>query len=300
MTHPGVEMIRTLVAEAGMGTGTLVEQREALDRGAASSAPPRGVRVRRADLGGRPAEWIHPDGGRDDAVVLYLHGGGYCLGSPGTHRDLAARLAVATGATVVSLDYRLAPEHPFPAAVDDACAAYRGLVAGGTPPGRVAVAGDSAGGGLTVATLLALRSAGVPLPAAAVCLSPWVDLTQTAPTFESLAGEDPMVTKDGLDEMADAYLAGTDPRSELASPLFAGNLGGLPPVHIEVGACEVLLDDSLRLADRIRQDGGEATVTVWPELVHVFQVFPGSMVPEADESVAAVGHFLTGRLGPPD
>lgn len=300
MTHPGVEMIRTFMADAGLGAGTLVERRDALDRGAASSEPPRGVRVRRAELGGRRAEWIHPDGGRDDAVVLYLHGGGYCIGSLDTHRDLAARLAVATGTTVVTLDYRLAPEHPFPAAVDDACAAYRELVEGGTPPGRIAVAGDSAGGGLTIAMLVALRSEGLPLPAAAVCLSPWVDLTQTAPTFESLAGEDPMVTKEGLDEMADAYLAGADPRSELASPLFAESLGGLPPVHIEVGACELLLDDSRRLADRIRVDGGSATVTVWPELVHVFQAFPGSMVPEADESVAAVGHFIADRLGPTD
>ncbi len=298
MTHPGVEIIRAFVAEAGMGSGSLVDQREALNLAASSSEAPEGVGVRATSLGGRPAEWISPDGGAEGAAVLYLHGGGYCIGSLATHRDLAARLALSTGVPVVTLDYRLAPEHPFPAAVHDACAAYHGLLDLGTPAERIAIAGDSAGGGLTVATLLALRAEGTPLPAAAACLSPWVDLTQTAPSVTTMAGLDPMLTKEGLDQMAAAYLAGSDPVDELASPVFAERLGGLPPVHIEVGACELLLDDSLRLAERIRAEGGTATVTVWPELVHVFQAFPGSLVPEADESVAAVGSFLAERLRP--
>ena len=166
--------------------------------------------------------------GADDAVVLYLHGGGYCIGSLATHRPLAGRIALASGCRVVTLDYRLAPEHPFPAAVDDACAAYRDLLAGGSAPHRLAVAGDSAGGGLAVALLLALRAAGTPLPAAAVCLSPWTDLTQSSPAYDERGDHDPMVSKAGLDEMAAAYLGDTDPRTPLASPLF-GDLGGLPP-----------------------------------------------------------------------
>ena len=209
----------------------------------------------------------------------------------------ASRIALATGCPVAMLDYRLAPEHPFPAAVDDAAAAYRDLLSLGIRPERMAIAGDSAGGGLTVATLLALRAAGDPLPAAAVCLSPWVDLTQSSPAYRNLADVDPMVSKSGLDLMAGAYLGGVDPRTELASPLFAADLGGLPPVRIEVGEYEVLIDDATGLADRMREAGVDVTLMVWPELIHVFQAFPGSVIPEADQSIDAVGSFLAGHLG---
>ena len=298
MTHPGVDAIRAFIGESGVPAGSITEQRAAMEQVLTSSKPPEGVTIRDANLAGRVAEWIHPDGGRDDAAVLYLHGGGYCLGSIATHRELAARLSVAAGCPVAVIDYRLAPEHPFPAAVDDACAAYGEIVAAGTGPERIAIAGDSAGGGLTVATLLALRAGGTPLPAAAVCLSPWVDLTQTAPTYRTMADLDPMVSKEGLDLMAAAYLGGADARAELASPLFADDLGGLPPMLVEVGEHEVLLDDSLRLADGIRAAGGSVTVTVWPELIHVFQAFPGSLVPEADQSIVTIGSFISGHLGP--
>ena len=255
-----------------------------------------GVAVLPVRLAGRDGERIVPDGLSPSSVVLYLHGGGYCIGSLASHRGLASRIAVASGCTVVTLDYRLAPEHHFPDAVDDATAAYRELLADGADPRSVAIAGDSAGGGLTMATLLALRRAGSPLPAAAVCLSPWVDLTQSSGSYERLAALDPMITKEGLDEMATAYLAGADAREELASPLLAEDLSGLPPVMIEVGANELLLDDSTELARRIAAAGGEATLTVWPDLIHVFQAFPGPLIPEADESIAAVGAFLAARL----
>jgi acetyl esterase/lipase len=302
MSHPGVDLIRSFLTDSGLslGASTILEQRAAMEGMAASSELPEGVRIRRSALGGCQAEWISPDDAPGDsgdgAVVLYLHGGGYCIGSLDTHRGLAARIALATGCTVVTIAYRLAPEHRFPGALEDACAAYQELLTAGRRPGRIAIAGDSAGGGLTVATVLALRSDRTPLPAAMACLSPWVDLTQSAPTYESLADVDPMVSKEGLDVMAAAYLGETDAHSELASPLFADNLGDLPPVLIEVGEHEVLLDDSLRLAERIRADGGSVTLTVWPELIHVFQAFPGPLVPEADQSITAIGSFLAGHL----
>jgi phosphinothricin tripeptide acetyl hydrolase len=264
---------------------------------ASGAAAPDGIRVRSGTLGGVRAEWLTPVGVETDATVLYLHGGGYCIGSLDTHRPLAGRIAAATGRTVITLDYRLAPEDPFPAALDDAVSAYCELLASGTQPPRLAIAGDSAGGGLTVATLLALRAEGTPLPAAAVGLSPWVDLTQTAPSFDTRATVDPMVSRAGLQVMASAYLGSADPRTPLASPLFAEDLGGLPPIHIEVGECEVLLDDSTRLAGRIEAAGGEVSLTVWPELIHVFQAFAGPLVPEAEKSIGVIGGFLARHLG---
>jgi epsilon-lactone hydrolase len=297
MSHPGVEVIAGSLADSALSGGTIAEQREALAEMALGSPPPEGVTVEPVSLGGRAAERLTPDGAGSGTVVLYLHGGGYCIGSLDSHRDLAGRIAVATGCTVATLDYRLAPEHPFPAAVDDAIGAYRDLLAQGVLPGRIAVAGDSAGGGLTMALLLALRAAGVPLPAAAVCLSPWADLTQSSAAYGRVADLDPMVSKSGLDLMAGAYLGDEEARSELASPLHAEDLGGLPPVRIEVGAREVLIDDATALAERLRAAGVSVSLVVWPELIHVFQAFPGSLIPEADRSISGVGSFLAGHLG---
>jgi len=297
MSHAGIEAVSAVLAESGLSSSTIAEQRAALDGMAATSPPPEGVTVEPVSLAGRAGEWLTPEVDTVDGVVLYLHGGGYCIGSLGSHRGLGGRLAMAAGCPVVTIDYRLAPEHPFPAAVDDATAAYRDLLAIGASPGQVAIAGDSAGGGLTVATLLALRAAGTPLPAAAVCLSPWADLTQSSPAYARIGDRDPMVSKSGLDLMAEAYLGETDPRTELASPLFAENLEGLPPMRVEVGESEVLIDDSLRLTERLRQAGVDVSLTVWPEMIHVFQAFPSSLIPEADESIAAVGSFLAGVFG---
>ncbi|HWD52771.1 MAG TPA: alpha/beta hydrolase [Acidimicrobiales bacterium] len=296
MSHPGIEIVTKLLADAGLLTGPIEDQRAAMDAASLAAPPPEGVGVEPAELGGRPAEWLTPAGVGRDAAVLYLHGGGYCSGSLDSHRDLAARIGIASGCAVVTLGYRLGPEDPFPAAVHDAIAAYRQLIADGIPPERLVVAGDSAGGGLTMALLLALRAEGIPLPAAAVCLSPWVDLTQSAPSYQELADRDPMVSKEDLDGLAHAYLAGTDPRTELASPLLAADLSGLPPLRIEVGADEVLLDDATRLAERATAAGNDVTLTVWPEMIHVFQAFPGVILPETDLSVAAIGEFVAGHL----
>jgi monoterpene epsilon-lactone hydrolase len=298
VSHPGVEVISRFLADSGFTTGSIIEQRAAMAATASSSPAPDGVVVERTTIGGCNAERLTPEGADTEAVVLYLHGGGYCIGSLDTHRPLAGRIAVAVQCPVVTLEYRLAPEHPFPAAVTDATAAYSDLVSLGARPERIVVAGDSAGGGLTIATLLALRAAGSHLPAAAVCMSPWVDLTQTAPSYAGRGPVDPMVSKVGLDLMAQAYLGDCDPRSELASPLFAADLGGLPPVLIEVGENEVLLDDSVRLADRLRSSGGNVSLTVWPDLIHVFQAFAGPLFPEAEQSIAAIGSFVAEHVRP--
>jgi monoterpene epsilon-lactone hydrolase len=297
LTHPGIEMIAGIIADSGVMKGTVLERRAAMAASAAGSPAPAGVQVETTELGGRPAEWLVPDGADRDRAVLYLHGGGYCLGSLDTHRDLAGRIALASGIALISLDYRLAPEHPFPAAVDDALAAYVGLLEAGLTPGRVAIAGDSAGGGLTVVTLVSIRDSGLPMPAAAVCLSPWVDLTQSSPSCLDPDLRDPLLSAEDLQLLAGSYLGDTDPRSVLASPLFAQDLSGLPPMLIEAGEDEPLLDDAASLAGRVGAAGAEVTLNIWPDLVHVFQAFPPEIVPEAGESIAGIGEFLARHVG---
>jgi acetyl esterase/lipase len=236
-------------------------------------------------------------GASGDAVLLYLHGGGYCIGSINTHRGMAARLAQACRARALNLDYRLAPEHPHPAAVDDAVAAYRWLLDRGVAPAQIVLGGDSAGGGLVMATLLALRDAGHPLPVAGFCLSPWVDLECSGETMTTKADVDPMVGKDGLTEMAAAYAGDHELRHPLVSPLHA-DLSGLPPLLIQVGTAETLLDDAVRLADRARNAGMDVRLEAWDDLVHVFQAF-APMVPEAVEAIDGIGRFVRERTGAP-
>jgi epsilon-lactone hydrolase len=232
-----------------------------------------------ADVGVEPvtangvkAEWTATPNDLRDAALLYLHGGGYVIGSLDSHRHLAAEAGRAAGIAALALDYRLAPEHPFPAAVDDALAGYRFLLGRGISPGRVALAGDSAGGGLVVAAMLAIRDASLPQPACGWCISPWVDMEAIGETMTSKAAADPTVQRAGLLDMAKMYLSGADPRSPLAAPIY-GNLSGLSPLMIQVGACETLLDDAVRLA----KIGGAADVRVdlqiWPEMIHVWHLF---------------------------
>lgn len=296
--HPGIAKVSRFLAAADWRKGTLPERRAAMEKMLVDVRAPEGTTAEPATLGGRPAEWLVPEGASRDRAVLFLHGGGYCMGSLASCRELAGRLALATGSAFATVDYRLAPEDPHPAALDDAVAAWRDLRALGFEAHQLALAGDSAGGGLAFATALALQSAGEDLPAALVALSPWTDLTQSSAAFEAMREHDPSVTKSGLDEMAKDYLAGIDPRTPLVSPVCAprSELSGFPPVLIEVGANEVLLDDAGHMADNLRDAGVEVTLNVWPQMIHVFQMFPAHVVPEAAESIDGVGAFLAGRL----
>ena len=234
------------------------------------------------------ADWVTVPQSRADRVILYLHGGGYMIGSKRAYREYGGRLARAARARVCVLDYRLAPEHPFPAAVDDAVIAYRWLLNDGVSPNRIVIAGDSAGGGLTLATLFRLRDAALALPAGAALLSPWVDLEGTGASSAPGAVDDPLVSQDTLQNMSAAYAA-RDLRHPLASPLH-GEFAGLPPLLIQVGDHEILLDDSTRLASAAALAGVEATLEIYDEGFHVFQNMPD--IPEAAEALMKVGRFF--------
>ena len=236
------------------------------------------------------AEWVTAPGALAERAVLYLHGGGYVIGSINTHRSLAATLSRAARARVLLIDYRLAPENPHPAAVDDSVACYRWMRSQGLSPKRIAVAGDSAGGGLTLATLVALRDAGEPLPACGVCLSPWVDLEGTGDSMTTKAAVDPMVQKEGLVQMAALYLSGKDPRTPLAAPLYA-DLSGLPPLLILAGTRETLLDDASRVAERAKKAGVDVTYEASEGMIHVWQLF-APMLDEGKQSLERVGQYV--------
>jgi acetyl esterase/lipase len=228
--------------------------------------------VERTTANGVPAEWTSAPGADASRAVLYLHGGGYVIGSLDSHRHVTSEIARDFGGRTLALHYRLSPEQPFPAPVEDAVAAYRHLLDGGFAPGNIAIAGDSAGGGLVVAALVAIRDAGLPLPACGWCISPWVDMEGIGASMTGKAGEDPIVQKEPLLEMARLYLNGADPRAPLAAPMYA-DLRGLPPLLIQVGAAETLLDDSTRLAAVAGAQDVRVTMEVWPEMVHVWHLF---------------------------
>ncbi|MEU9068282.1 alpha/beta hydrolase [Streptomyces sp. NPDC048306] len=275
------------------------EQREGF--AAALTRPtPDGVVSRRTVLGGRPALELDPDTASGPGRLLYLHGGGYVVGSPDTHAGLAGELARRAGLRAVSVDYRLAPEHPFPAAVDDGLAAYRELLSTGTDPRDLVLAGDSAGGGLGIATLLAAREAGLPQPAAVALFSPWADLTLAGGSIRSKEGADPIFTGADVRAYADLYVGAGDRAAPLASPVFA-DLAGLPPLLVQAGANEVLLDDAVRLAGRAGADDVEVTLEVGPGLPHVYQLHYGRLE-EADAALDRAARFLTAHLsaGRPD
>ena len=294
MADRGIDVVRAHLAKLPPSDSlTIAERRAQYERAEKVFPTPPDVKVERVSAPAAPAEWLRPPSAVPGRVVLYLHGGGYVIGSPRSHRHLAAAIAGAAGASALLLDYRLAPEHPFPAAVEDATAAYRWLLDQAIAPEHIVIAGDSAGGGLTVATLLALREARVPLPAGGVCISPWVDLTCSGASYATKAAADPIVRRAGVEEMARAYLGATPPRTPLASPLFA-DLRGLPPLLIHVGSDEVLLDDAVQLAERAKAAGVDATLEIYDRMIHVWHWFL-PMLDEAQTAVEAIGRFVRSR-----
>jgi acetyl esterase/lipase len=287
MASEELKTVLELVGSADLGGLTLPERRALM---ASAAAPPAGTRVDLVDAGGVAAEWVVADGVSGGPVVLYFHGGAYHLGSPARLRGVLGRLSAAAQAPVLSAGYRLAPEHPFPAALDDALTAYRWLIASGMPARQVVIGGDSSGGGLALAVLVALRDAGEPLPGAAVVISPWTDLDMGGESLRSRAAVDVMLTPDGVREAADWYLAGQDPRHPYASPLYA-DLHGLPPVLIQAGDAEIIRDDATRFAAAAQAAGVDVTLEIWPEMPHVWHAFAG-LLPEADEAVERIGRWL--------
>lgn len=249
------------------------------------------TKITNVTVDGIASEWVDAPGARADHAILYLHGGGYVIGSCATHRSLASKLSEASKARVLVIDYRMAPEAPYPAAVEDGVKAYRWLLAQGFAPAKLAISGDSAGGGLTLATAVALRDADVALPKALAMLSPWTDMTGTSDTMTSRAKLDPMVQKEGLVGMAGMYLSGKDAKTPGASPLFA-DMRGLPSMLIQVGDHEVLLDDSRSLEKKAKTAGVDVTLEVWDEMIHVWHLFH-PLLPEGVKALEGIGGYLT-------
>jgi epsilon-lactone hydrolase len=260
--------------------------------------PPRGTKVTKHEVGGVKAVRVSTPRSLADRHILYLHGGAYINGSPSHYRDFIWRIADVTSSTVLCIDYRLAPEHPFPAALDDAVAAYHWLLADGATPRRMAVVGDSAGGGLTFGTLLRLRDEGTPMPAAAVALSPWTDLALTSESMHTNAHVEAMLNPAQAPALAACYLGGADPRHPYASPLY-GDHAGLPPTLIHVGSEEVLLDDAVRMAERMRAAGCSVELEIWPRMPHVWHLF-ARVLPEARKAVARIGAFVQREMAAAD
>ena len=294
MANAEIEMIRAFLA-AMPADRDIAAMRAGYDNIGSQFPCAADVTLQAVDADGVPAEWSWTPGAARDAVLLYLHGGGYVIGSIASHRHLASELGRAAGISTLALDYRMAPEHVFPAAVDDALKGYRWLLAQGIAASRIAVAGDSAGGGLTVALLLAIKAAGLPQPACAVAISPWVDMAATGATMDSKAAVDPMVQKPALIDWAQLYLGGADSATPLASPVH-GDLAGIAPLLIQVGSEETLLDDAIRLAAVAGHAQVPVRLDVAPEMIHVWHFFHLMLAP-ARTAIADAGAFMGGHLG---
>lgn len=297
MASPQSEAIRQMLLEQkkAMKKGppfSIEKQRKQLDSLGQFVPLDSDVTVEQTRIAGIYGEWISNPNSRSDRVLFYLHGGAYCFGSCSSHRGLVSRLARACESRALLIEYRLAPEHPFPAALEDSTAVYRELIRAGVRPENLVIGGDSAGGGLTVATLLALRDGGDPLPAAAVLLSPWTDLEGTGESMKTRADVEPWLDPDKISEVAKLYLRDLDPRHPHVSPIYA-DLHDLPPILVHVGNDECLLDDSVRLVERARNDGVETEFKIWEEMWHVFHAFP---IPEALQAIKEIGSFVRSRL----
>jgi acetyl esterase/lipase len=288
------DLVARLRARPRTDNPTIEQLRLGFEALSAQFPPPSDARFERTSAAGVPAAWVMVPESAPSPVILYFHGGGYGIGSAATHRDLVARFCRAARARALSVDYRLAPEHPFPAAVEDGAASYRWLRQQGVPASSIVVAGDSAGGGLVLATLLALRDAGDALPAAAICLSPLTDLAKEGASMRTKAAVDPMVQPESSAAYARRYLGGADAKTPLASPLYA-DLAGLPPLLILVGTSEVLLDDSTRFADKAVRAGVDVELEVWDEMIHIWPFF-AAVLPEGQWAIERMAAFVGERM----
>ena len=256
--------------------------------------PAADIALQAADANGVPAEWSLAPGSDPARVLLFFHGGGYCSGSITSHRGMVTETGRAAGVRTLAVGYRLAPEHPYPAALDDALAAYGFLLEQGIAPAHIAIGGDSAGGGLTLAAMTKLRDAGKPLPACAWLVSPWVDLQMTGASIARKADIDPLIAKPYLEELAAAYLAGADPAAPLVSPLHA-DLTGLPPLLIQVGSAETLLDDAVRIARRAGAADVSVSLEIWPHMIHAWHLW-AAQLDDGRRAISAAGAFIRARL----
>ena len=268
MSHSELDALRKVFASRPKPKD-IAEMRQNIDARGLAYGVASDVTVEVIDAGGVKAEWTRTPNADPHRTILYVHGGGYVIGSLDSHRHSVSEIGRAAGTRMLALDYRLAPEYPFPAPIEDTLAGYRHLIAQGFKPANIALAGDSAGGGLVVAALVAIRDAGLPQPACGWAISPWVDMEAIGASMTSKAGEDPTVQKDGIAFMASSYLNGADPRHPLAAPLYA-DLTGIAPLLIQVGAAETLLDDSVRLAGVAGAAHVPVTLEIWPEMIHVW------------------------------
>ncbi len=291
MSDPEILVLREMIAARPRATDIAQRRRDIDDRRLAFGLP-NDVTVEEDSAGDVPAEWTVTPGANRDSVVLYLHGGGYVIGSLDSHRHLVAEIGRACAARTLAIDYRMAPEHPFPAAVQDALTAYRFLLDSGIRPARICIAGDSAGGGLVIAAMLAIRGANLPQPGCGWCISPWVDLACTGASLLDNATRDPNVQKPGVLEFAGLYLGGADPRSPLASPIH-GDLRGLPPLLIQVGSVETLLDDAISLARVAGLADVSVDLQIWPEMIHVWHQFHPQLT-AGRGAIAVGGVFVRG------
>ena len=292
--HAIDQMLRDAPLDLG---GDVAEQRVIFEEMMAAIPVPADVTTSSASLGGIPVLNVDVAGADPERVIFYLHGGAYAIGSAASSVGLASDLARRAGTRLVTVDYRLAPEHPHPAALEDASTAYQGLLDSGVPPSTIAFAGESAGAGLAAATLVALKRAGLPQPTAAVLMSPWADLTLSGDSIRGKAAVDPALTPEGLARRAADYLPDGDPAGELVSPIFA-DLTGLPPLLIQAGSHEILLDDATRLAAHAASADVPVTLEVTPGVPHVFQGF-AAMLDEGDAALTRAGKFLRTHLTSP-
>ncbi len=284
------KLIEMLKAGATEPRSTVEEARASYEQRMSHLKLDDDIVTERVGAGGVPAEWVIAPGASKDRVFIYLHGGYYAVGSMRTHRVYLSHLSRATGTSLLGLDYRRAPENPFPAALEDCLAAYRWLLSMGTDPKKIVIGGESAGGGLTAATCIALRYLGDPLPAAGICLSSWADLAHTGESMTTNANADPTVTLERAEEMAKLYLNGRDPKTPLASPVYA-DLHGLPPLLVMAGSIEVLRDDSTRLAERAKASGVDVTLEIWDDMPHNWPMY-AHILPEGQQAIDRIGEFI--------